>query len=726
MLTKLAGSGKSTLMKYLCSHPKTKELLEYWAGETPLTMASFFFWYLGTELQKSQEGLSRALLYKILDSDRSLIPELLPNMWTDVYTSDTNITVPSPAELQQAFEKMGQIQSQNRKFAIFVDGLDEYSGKPLDGVNFLQNLARNCNIKIIISSRPIQSCVQAFSRMPKLYLQDLTAGDIRTYIEQTIDSHPHMGILRYRDPSQTDDLKSNLIEKAYGVFLWVVLACRSVQEGLDNFDRLSDLRRRIDELPPELERLFQHMLSNIEGRYQDHAAKILRICHQNHLVPATQRLFTLGLALVDDYDLELNRLPSVQSLAANETFATPSDRQRKNDEKYAKCMILEGRLRSHCFGLVEVKKASLSHNENCFCGYLPGLTNVHDDVIDSTVEFMHRTVFDFLSAGGSTGLESRMEDEETFDPSTVLSCMSLHLTGLTLRHQKGASHVEDVLVHTANINVDGWSQAELMLIRLQELLVGRSIHAVSTFSSIHIYGKVDKATTVDIKASKLHLALFLAVELGITGLLQMYECMGRGKLSDLSLQIPFLNHAIEHPLTNGARAASAHTNGSNIDMVRYLIACGCGPNERFLDSQGIETTPWKCLLWNYFYTTGSKLSPPTFSSMFELFLEGGADLDYGAMFITEAQKAAEVDRSLARSRRSKCLAARHCLRKIADHKATSSLEASAMSTQDGAPELYSTHKQSLFPQLQTSWKRARSLSPSRLDRSKFCKFDTIT
>lgn len=320
MLTRIAGSGKSTLMKFIYSHPKAKEYLECWASETPMTIASFFFSYLGAEIQKSQEGLSRALLFRILDSNRPLILELVPNMWAEAYSPDENITAPSPAELRQAFEKMGQIQGQNRKVCIFVDGLDEYSGKPMDGVQSILDLARNCNIKIVVSSRPIQPCVQAFSRMPKLYLQDLIAGDIRTYIEQTVDSHPHMVILHRKDRPEMNNLKSNLIEKAYGVFLWVVLACRSLREGLDNFDRLSDLRGRVDELPPELERLFQHMLSNIEGRYQDYATKILRICHQNQLMPATQELFTLGLALVDEYDFELGELLSTRSLAVNETF----------------------------------------------------------------------------------------------------------------------------------------------------------------------------------------------------------------------------------------------------------------------------------------------------------------------------------------------------------------------------------------------------------------------
>ena len=219
MLTMIAGSGKSTLMKYISSHPKTREFLDIWADGTQLTIASFFFSYLGAEIQRSQDGLSRAVLFKILDSERSMIPELLPNIWADAYGSDEDIIPPSRAELRQAFDQLGQSQSQNRKFCIFIDGLDEYSGKPMDGVHFVLGLARSCNIKIVLSSRPIQSCVQAFASMPKLYLQDLTASDILTYIEQTVDSHPHMITLQCKDPRQTNDMRSDLIDKAYGVFL---------------------------------------------------------------------------------------------------------------------------------------------------------------------------------------------------------------------------------------------------------------------------------------------------------------------------------------------------------------------------------------------------------------------------------------------------------------------------------------------------------------------------
>ena len=138
--------------------------------------------------------------------------------------------------------------------------------------------------------------------------------------------------------------------------------------------------------------------------------------------------------MVGDHDLELGKLPCARSLAANEAFAPPLDRQRRNDEKYTKCMILEGRLRSYYFGLVEIKRATLSYNRSCLCGDRSRSTDLHDEFIDSTVHFMHRTVLDFLNARGPAEIDSRGEDRETFDPSIALACISLHLAGLTL-HQ---------------------------------------------------------------------------------------------------------------------------------------------------------------------------------------------------------------------------------------------------------------------------------------------------
>jgi len=82
-----AGSGKSTLMRYICNSPATRrELKAHWAGETPFSTPGFFFWNSGTIEQRSQASLLRSLLYETLHDDQTLIPIVLPWLYARSYT----------------------------------------------------------------------------------------------------------------------------------------------------------------------------------------------------------------------------------------------------------------------------------------------------------------------------------------------------------------------------------------------------------------------------------------------------------------------------------------------------------------------------------------------------------------------------------------------------------------------------------------------------------------
>lgn len=82
-----AGSGKSTLMKYVSQNSLTREHLSKWARGFNLVIAEFYFWNPGTELQKSQAGLLRYLLFQILGQVPDLIPIVFPEQWGAKYAS---------------------------------------------------------------------------------------------------------------------------------------------------------------------------------------------------------------------------------------------------------------------------------------------------------------------------------------------------------------------------------------------------------------------------------------------------------------------------------------------------------------------------------------------------------------------------------------------------------------------------------------------------------------
>jgi hypothetical protein len=62
-----AGSGKSTLMRFLAAHEKTSKLLRRWARRQNCVLSVFahYFWCSGSQSQSSQEGLWRSILYAI-------------------------------------------------------------------------------------------------------------------------------------------------------------------------------------------------------------------------------------------------------------------------------------------------------------------------------------------------------------------------------------------------------------------------------------------------------------------------------------------------------------------------------------------------------------------------------------------------------------------------------------------------------------------------------------
>lgn len=74
-----AGAGKSTLMKFLSQEEKTRQELQAWAeiDGRRLILARFFFWNSGDQLQKSLEGLYRAILWDILRQCPDLTPLFL-------------------------------------------------------------------------------------------------------------------------------------------------------------------------------------------------------------------------------------------------------------------------------------------------------------------------------------------------------------------------------------------------------------------------------------------------------------------------------------------------------------------------------------------------------------------------------------------------------------------------------------------------------------------------
>ncbi|KAH8744856.1 hypothetical protein BGZ57DRAFT_778706, partial [Hyaloscypha finlandica] len=281
------GSGKSTLMRFVSTHPLTRTNLGHWA-QGHIHTSAFYFWNSGAIEQRSQVGLFRSLLYDILGGNIDLIPAVFPEEW-DEYLELSKHDVPftfknySLKKLIRGFTRLISQVSDNSRFCFFIDGLDEFEGDHEELAVYFHQLSCSPFVKLCISSRPLTVFKECFKLRPSLRLQDLTASDIKRYIEDKLNSNVRMELLIRQNPDEAVKLVEEVIQKAEGVFQWVSLVVKSLLKGLGQKDSILYLMKRIQQLPADLEHLYAYILSSIDPIYMEEASMVFQIYHAAEL-----------------------------------------------------------------------------------------------------------------------------------------------------------------------------------------------------------------------------------------------------------------------------------------------------------------------------------------------------------------------------------------------------------------------------------------------------------
>ena len=276
-----AGSGKSTLMKYLYNCQDTKDCLRVWANGARLATAGFFFWLAGTEMQKSQQGLLQQLLFEILSTSPQWIQTICPERCLQDFQPAWSVP-----ELLATFKNLQFVIASNdspTKLCLFIDGLDECNNDHLDLIKTMQYLGGLENVKICVSSRPYNYFEDAFGqyRQSKLELQRLTRDDIARYVQDKLQVMSKFSLWN-TDDLEFEHLISKIVDRAEGVFLWVFLVARSLREGVLNGDPLSLLHERLMEIPSDLEEFFDEMIRSVDKVYRRRMAHTFQIALASH------------------------------------------------------------------------------------------------------------------------------------------------------------------------------------------------------------------------------------------------------------------------------------------------------------------------------------------------------------------------------------------------------------------------------------------------------------
>lgn len=209
-----AGSGKSTLMKFISEHASTRSMLATWAAPHQAHSLDFYFWYTGSELQKSQEGLLRSILHDIFIKYPDLLPKVVPHRWNSPDSFHRAPDTWSRLEMSQVLRKIAALDDLGCKICLFLDGLDEFSGDHRALIADLRALCVNKSIKVCVSSRPWNVFVSAFTSLDSvLHLEELTANDIYEYASGHLSQTD-----RRLQQSDVDSLVSEIVLKSQGVF----------------------------------------------------------------------------------------------------------------------------------------------------------------------------------------------------------------------------------------------------------------------------------------------------------------------------------------------------------------------------------------------------------------------------------------------------------------------------------------------------------------------------
>ena len=565
-------------MKHICSNEVgIKNHLQFWSNGRHHQVISFFFWAAGTLQQKSYAGFLRTLLYKILKKVPALISVIFEAEWKSLLLTKKNLCEDgiriSADEVRRAFESLITQDFLSLDLCLFIDGLDEYEGPKENPYNDILDLIGRATspsisptqrIKVCLSSRPLNEFAHAFYKCPTLRVQDLTRKDIALYVRNTLNYNHLDQKYKLAEDTEMDYLINCIVEKASGVFLWARLSSNSVLNGLKNGDCLDELQAKLDALPSELEDMFKSMLRNAANKdpsYLQQAKNYFQLVESSQNPPC---IFVLAFA----------------NWNVGSAIQEPCEywSQAMVQIEYANT---ERRLKSRCAGLLEVQGIDAHETPN---------SSEATAISDGTVQYLHRTVRDYLKSADIWPLENKLN----YDPHQIL--LRCHVLKLKkIQPQLGRIWEWTESVYECYYYARQAESTERYYFRLLDEL---ELAILAGRQSLLKQG----AEESDFKASGT-IIRHMVPPLGIavwTGL-HLYSS-GRINPNTIAKLSP-----PNRPLLYYASCFSEWNDNSSAILdpriIKLLLDCGTDPNEEIKDPEFFNdssTTPWRTFLRNVF------------------------------------------------------------------------------------------------------------------------------
>jgi hypothetical protein len=577
-------SGKSMFMKYLLSRSHGQDQL--WVSSDPrdTIIASHFCWIAGTTMQKSQQGLLRSLLCQILLADLALVPTACPFQWS----SESNFHQWHENELWTCLH--AAVSASDKQLCIFIDGLDELEPErehvPL--AKALNKLSSWVNSRIVVSSRSwpaFELHLEHGGRV--LTMEENNRLAIARYIRNELEMNAtdgmftevswdciYKGSCKFRHHHDgAHHLAEDITVRANGVFLWATLVMKAVCRHVAMGCPISVLESYVGKLPTELGEYFRNMIfKRIDESMLSETAMALSIA----LLPISSWSY---FALLCNYmDTGASWLTDPDFVSALPCTTITRDELNKIIRRTATF------LRGCCRDILD-------------CDIRHGL-GWPEFLNESSVTFVHRTVFDYLH----TPEMQLLLGERT--PSHFKD--ALFSVGLD------AAACKMVVVDPCNPVCPhaGWDQLEFCVrfpeennpeATEAEILYSRKVLEVVQVlegASMYHLRAFEKLLTTTPNSSRRGLqraCTILSIRLAMRGLFSFTD-----NLMDTAPQLLGSSESTRHlisALKSTLFKVGYHDPAFDIGILRRLLQAGIDPNlDTDLRGESESSTPWRTFL----------------------------------------------------------------------------------------------------------------------------------
>jgi len=538
------GSGKSTLMKFIVSDPRTFQHLYMNNCKHRLLWASFFFSNRGQLIQKSLLGLYHRILYQLLSQAEFLTPFVQP-IFEVHYESQGSWSI---SYLESALLNIVRYADVKVTICLFIDALDEHEEGYLADhqrlVFFLENLINNASrmvkVMLCLSSRPDNFFQDSFSRWPSLTIHEHTQFDVKTYVEGRFDSYlasrPDL-VASPHAVSTLSETSANIIARAQGVFLWVKLITTDLLEALMDGESPTDVKQRLFSLPGngDLHELYRLILVRLNRTYLREAYVMLQIAYATTQVLPVSEFF--------------EAVHYVQKITAH-------------FEEHE----MERKIRSRCRGFLEIQLASWQDERT-------------DRHYGRVVQFLHQSVKDYLM---STKSFDTMRTQLGILPSD--NSQNGHVYLLKFRTSQHLYKYEDNPAILAELPAFDLRRFEVfyqarMVEKVSPLLAARPLDALAKFIDLNeLAGSYLRIDGWNVPSSWKPTFLSLAVQAGLTAYVEMN--LRSPAYGVTSVGRPLLHYA-SVPIPPGLSGSDSLPFVSNPAMIKLLATLGTNVNETF-------------------------------------------------------------------------------------------------------------------------------------------------